>query len=197
MTRSRSRGASQRPADAFRSFVRRRGWFAGIVALIGAGLVFLDLRLTKTTYRHFGSTTNSQSGRVGTMHFSTLQIALLAVAIITMFFGLLFFSVWADFRSGRTNQRAAQVKKLSDALDEALKTISSVRIEVEEGQRVLGRLQMEIATHKDLARLTSEQSRAVEELVRKELRRERWPSLWVQIVVGLLLIGVGVWISHA
>jgi hypothetical protein len=131
------------------------------------------------------------------MHFSVWQIALLALAIIMMFIGLIFFSVWADYRNRKSNQRVAQVKKLSNALDEAMKTISSVRIEVEEGQRVLSRLQSEIATNKDLARLSSEQSKAVEALVRTELRRERLPSLWVQIVVGLLLIGVGISIAHA
>jgi ABC-type multidrug transport system fused ATPase/permease subunit len=188
---------SHRRADAIRSIVRRRGWVGGIVALIAIGLVFLDLRLTRTAYRHFTPTTNNRSGRVGTMHFSVWQFALFAIGIIMMFLGLLFFSVWADVRNGRSNQRSAQVKKLSDALDEALKTISSVRIEVEEGQRVLNRLQKEITTNKDLARLTSEQSKAVEELVRMELRRERLPSLSVQIVVGLLLIGVGILIAHA
>lgn len=197
MTSSNSRVASQPRAEALRSLARRRGWIAGIVALFGVGLAFLDLKLTSTTYRHFTRTADNPSGRVGTMHFSAWQVAPLIVAIMMMFLGLLIFSAWADARNGKSNMRASQVKKLSDALDEALKTISSVRIEVEEGQRVLGRLQGEIATSKYLARLTSEQSMAVEDLVRKELRRERLPSLWVQMIVGLLLIGVGVLVSHA
>jgi len=188
---------SQRRVDAIRSFVRRRGWIGGIVALVGVGLVFLDLGLTRATLRQIQPTVDNPSGRIGTMHFGAWQISLLAIAIIAMFCGLLVFSVWADFRSARSNQRPAQVKKLSNALDEALKTISSVRIEVEEGQKVLSRLREEIDTNKDLARLTSDQSKAVEELVRKELRRERLPSLWVQIIVGLLLIGVGILIAHA
>jgi hypothetical protein len=188
---------SQRRVDAVRSFVRRRGWVGGMIALFGLGLAFFDLRLTRSTYRQFPPTANEPSGHVGTMHSGAWQVSLLAAAIIAMFCGLLVFSVWAEFRSASSNHRPAQVKKLSDALDEALKTISSVRIEVEEGQKVLSRLREEITTNKDLARLTFDQSKAVEELVRKELRRERLPSLWVQIIVGLLLIGVGILIAHA
>jgi len=81
-------------------------------------------------------------------------------------------------------------------LDEALTTIGSIQFEVEEGQRVLAQIQRDIVTNKDLAELTVDQSKAVEELVRKELKRERLPALWIQILVGIALFAFGALLSH-
>jgi len=183
-------------AESLRSFTRKRGWLGGIGFLVGVGLLTLELGTANTSYRHFAPTADYPNGVVGTLHLGGWRIALIVIAIAMMLFGLLIFSEWSQLRSGSANHRAARVKRLSDALDEALKTIASVRSEVEDGQKILASLQGEIAESSELATLTSDQSKAVNNFLSRALRRERWPSVLLQFVIGLVLICIGVLISH-
>ena len=181
---------------SIRSFTKSKGWVGGVIVLLGVAVIVVDLAQAPTTYKHFAPTADYPNGIVGTTELDGNRITMLVVAAVLAFFGLIFFVYWSEYRSSTANKRATRIKKLTEALNEAMKTITSIQIEVEEGQRALAHLQSEISTNRDLAQLTSEQSKAVEELVRKELRHERWPALWVQLLIGVLLIGVGVLISH-
>jgi hypothetical protein len=183
-------------AALFRSFTKKAGWVGGVIALIGIAASILDVASAPTKYVHVAPTADDPSGVVNTAGIVGWRAAGLILGIFVVVFGFYLLSGWVGLRSGNAEKRAAQIKRLTEALDEALTTIGSIQFEVEEGQRVLAQIQRDIVTNKDLAELTVDQSKAVEELVRKELKRERLPALWIQILVGIALFAFGALLSH-
>jgi len=179
-----------------RSFAVKRRWAGALSFILGTGLLIADLVSAPTTYRHYAPTADYPNGVVGTMHMNGWRYSVLGVAIAMMALGLLAISYSNTFRGSTKERREARIKQLTEALADALQIVDTIQNEVTEGQRLLGSLENEIAANRNLAQLSSEQSKAVTELVRGEVQRERWPGVLVQIVVGVLLIGLGILISH-
>lgn len=93
---------------------------------------------------------------------------------------------------GSAEQRRQKVGQLSSSLKDALHIIEHIKSEIEEGERLVGRLERDAETKRLLAGLQSEQARAVLEEMRNTVRGETNRGTWFQFLMGLGFFGAGV-----
>jgi hypothetical protein len=97
------------------------------------------------------------------------------VGILVLIGGGLGLGVWLQERDIRLNPESRQrrVTELSMALESALRTVATIKAEIEEGDQLLAELERRTTTSRALARLDDPQVVAVAEQLRGELRAER------------------------
>lgn len=164
--------------------------------MVGFSLLFVTIETSRQSIQHFTPTATDPSGVLVTHHVNGWRDLVVALAILILFFGLLGFSYWVNNRQRSGNQRTAQIKSLTEALTNASGIIESIEADVLEGQRVLAAIQKEIASNKELAELTGEQSELIASVVRRELKKERKPSLVSSSIIALGGITFGALLTH-
>jgi hypothetical protein len=95
-----------------------------------------------------------------------------------------------------TNRRSQRVARLSQSLSEALQVIEAIKWEVEEGEKVLQRLEKDTQTTKALAELSQTEADAVRSVVASAVRRERLPNLGIALISAIVGGVVGLVIGH-
>jgi 4-amino-4-deoxy-L-arabinose transferase-like glycosyltransferase len=115
------------------------------------------------------------------------------VGAILLVGGLLSFGIWLDERDIRLNPEGRQrrVRELSTALERALRTVGTIKAEIEEGDQLLAELERRTTTSRELADLNDAQVIAVTEQLRRELRGERRMGL----LRDAIFFGLGVVIT--
>jgi len=179
----------------FFSYLVRHWWLGLSMSIVGIGSAVADFNTSPSTVHHYAPTPDYPSGEVVSWDPHGWEIAVFAVGLVVGLLGIvgLFGSLSNRFPSGDT--RAARVERLTSALKEAMETIGAIQAEVEDGQRALKTLEGEIAANRDLAQLSETDASAVREFLRREFRRERLPAVWIQLMIGLVLFGLGVAVS--
>lgn len=90
------------------------------------------------------------------------------------------------------DERREKIDKLSESLQDALHIIEHIRSEVEEGERLVSRLEADAETKRLLAGLQSDQARAVLDEMRATVRGETNRGTWFQFLMGLVFFVAGV-----
>lgn len=116
---------------------------------------------------------------------NNLGTALIIVGLPALLIGFVLVSNWNTKRKYTRGDTSEKVRRLTQSLKESLAVIDSIKLEIEEGEKLLRNLKKEMGTHKELASLSKNQTVAVEYALAKENRRST-----VRDVI-LMLVGVG------
>ena len=165
---------------------KKFGWLGGPPIILGIALVVLVNETSPSHNVRVTATADSLSTSVTITDLGTLGWVGLWVGISLACIGAIPFLLWLAQRQNDSDSRPAQIQALTQSLTTAINTISSINSEVEEGQRVLAELQSRTANQRQLAKLTSEESEAVRNLVGNAVRSERRFAVTSQAVVGVI-----------
>jgi hypothetical protein len=104
--------------------------------------------------------------------------------------------------SGTLRERTQRLTKaLEVAMTALAETSDELQLEVEQGQRLVTKLERDAHTYEELAKVSRDQAEAVAVLVRGEVkaegRRSFWTQLWVQFVLGVVFFVAGVIVTLA
>lgn len=164
-------------------------WWVGVVSLlIAAGLVGV------------GFSTRSRTGPVrqrivteNAVEYPVWGAVCVVVGSIGLMAALLLLNeVWRRRRFANPKDRRSRIDRLSRSLRDALRIIDDIKREVEEGSALLEQLEEDAAVKRQLARLSSDDARAVLVQMRETVRTESTRSTWVQfgLNVGFFVAGL-------
>jgi septal ring factor EnvC (AmiA/AmiB activator) len=86
---------------------------------------------------------------------------------------------------------AQGIRKLAESLKDATIAVDAIRSEIEEGQRVLEKLEQDLAARRHASKLSEEEAASITYLLQQELARERRPAVLRDLVFLILGAGLG------